>query len=309
MMSHRQSDTKSDSLSPEEAFLLVANETRARIIQELGLAWSTDWPGIISYSALMDRVGAEDSGRFNYHLSKLTGRYVSDRDEGYKLNFPGLRIYRSIVAGTFTEDVTIHAFELDSTCFDCQSKLEAQYSDTLATITCPECGTRYGEYPFPPRGTTERERSELLAAADQRSRHHQSQYINGVCPWCGSEPSTRIETPETSDLASWANTPFDVHILHQCDDCGGLEGHSVGKRLLYHPAVIAFYYDHGSDLATIPSWKLEFAVTDRFTAIDSRDPWRLSVTVPQDSAVLRVTLDESLTVIETSRESTTRQRD
>jgi hypothetical protein len=304
-MSDGEPATDADSLPPEEAFLLLADETRARIVQELGAAWSTDWPGVVSYAELMERVGVDDSGRFNYHLSKLVGRFVSDREEGYKLNFPGLRVYRGIIAGTFTSDVTIDAFRVDSTCFECGSRLEGRYSDTLATVTCPECDVRYGEYPLPPRGATSRTPEELLVAADQRSRHHQSQFIRGVCPWCGSEPETRIETPETSDLASWASTPYVVQIVHQCADCGGLAGHSVGKRLLVQPAVVAFYYDHGIDLSTVPSWELELVVTDRFTAVESREPWRISVAVPLDGEALRVELDDSLAVVDVMRDSAT----
>lgn len=301
-MDFKQTKENAEYLSPEGAFLLLSDETRVQILQELGEAWTREWPGIVSYADLMERVGAENSGRFNYHLSKLVGRYIDQRDSGYKLNFHGLRVYRTIISGTLTDSLTIEEFRLESTCFDCGGKLEASYADTIAAIFCPSCNLRYGEYPLPPRGASKRDRYELLVTADQRSRHHQSQFLSGVCPWCGSKPKTRIESPESSDLATWASTPFNVQIIHQCRECGALSGHSVGKRVIQHPAVITFYYDQGIDVADRPSWEVELVVTDRFTTIESRTPWEISVDVPLDGESLSVHLDQSLAITSWNRE-------
>lgn len=286
--------------SAADRFTLLADETRASILRELGRAWTDDWPGVVTYSDLMDRVNAVDSGRFNYHLSKLVDVYVSDRDDGYKLNFPGLRVYRTIVAGSITEPLEFDDVDVEATCFECDGGLVGRYADTIASIHCGDCGLRYGEYPLPPRGALDRSPRDVLVTADRRARQNVSQFLAGVCPWCGSDPSTQIETSASSDIAAWADTPFDVHVIHTCEACGALHGHSVGKRLLTHPPILEAFHSRDHPLLSIPSWELEFVATDRWTTVVETDPWRIGVRVPvDDEAAIEVTLDGSLDAVRT----------
>ena len=63
------------TLAPDDAFELLGNETRVRILQTLGTA---DEP--VPFSELHDRVGLRDSGQFNYHLDRLVGHFLQKTD-------------------------------------------------------------------------------------------------------------------------------------------------------------------------------------------------------------------------------------
>lgn len=54
-------------VTPEEAFALLANETRVSALEAL---WESRGE-IVPFSELRRRVGVRDAGQFHYHLSKL----------------------------------------------------------------------------------------------------------------------------------------------------------------------------------------------------------------------------------------------
>lgn len=71
--------------SPVEAFSLLANEDRLAILDALVRAHRRgETP--LSFSALRERVGIGDSGRFAYHLRELTGHFVARSSDGYSLH-------------------------------------------------------------------------------------------------------------------------------------------------------------------------------------------------------------------------------
>ncbi|UIO99967.1 helix-turn-helix domain-containing protein [Halobaculum sp. CBA1158] len=65
----------------------LASEHRVAILRELAAA---DAP--LTFSELRERVGMRDTGRFNYHLGELRGRFVRERDGGYVLGHAGERV-------------------------------------------------------------------------------------------------------------------------------------------------------------------------------------------------------------------------
>lgn len=70
-----------------DALSALASEHRIAILRELAAA---DEP--LSFSALRERIGMRDTGRFNYHLGELRGRFVRERDGGYVLGHAGERV-------------------------------------------------------------------------------------------------------------------------------------------------------------------------------------------------------------------------
>lgn len=74
--------------TPEEAFSLVANETRFQILQALWEADATQQ----TFPDLRASVGIRDSGQFNYHLGKLIPEFVRQPDDGYELTYAGRQI-------------------------------------------------------------------------------------------------------------------------------------------------------------------------------------------------------------------------
>ncbi|MFB6103348.1 MAG: hypothetical protein ABEJ73_12400 [Haloplanus sp.] len=58
----------SDGLRPDDAFTLLADRTRIKIIRALGDASTPGVPETLSFSELRRRADISGSGRFNYHL-------------------------------------------------------------------------------------------------------------------------------------------------------------------------------------------------------------------------------------------------
>ncbi|MFW6152937.1 MAG: winged helix-turn-helix domain-containing protein [Halobacteriota archaeon] len=87
-----------DDAEPPDLFDLLSDATRRRIIEELYVASEPT----LRFSELTRRVGVRDSGRFNYHLSRLRGSVVERTDEGYRLTDRG-----ELVAGAVFDQLEV----------------------------------------------------------------------------------------------------------------------------------------------------------------------------------------------------------
>ncbi|MEF8813342.1 MAG: helix-turn-helix domain-containing protein [Halovenus sp.] len=74
-----------ESADPEEVLSALSDSTRVDILRAL---WDPDRE-TVPFSELRDAVRVRDSGKFNYHLDKLTDRFVRKTDEGYELTTDG----------------------------------------------------------------------------------------------------------------------------------------------------------------------------------------------------------------------------
>lgn len=81
----------SEDTPPEEAYALLANETRIEIVRALGEANTA-----LTFSTLKERVGVRDSGGFNYHLQRLRGTFVKREACGYALTDSGEQVSESL---------------------------------------------------------------------------------------------------------------------------------------------------------------------------------------------------------------------
>lgn len=90
----------SDPAEAAGLFELLSDETRVRIIGELyeQCQRTPDAP-CLPFSALYDRVGGDDSGRFNYHLKRLREGLVEKRGDGYALTPLGVRLASLVADG------------------------------------------------------------------------------------------------------------------------------------------------------------------------------------------------------------------
>ena len=83
-----------------DLFGLLSDETRVRIVGELYVVHQhRPNDPTLSFSALVDRVGVTDTGRFNYHLGRLRGTLVEKRENGYALTPAGTRLGSLLVDG------------------------------------------------------------------------------------------------------------------------------------------------------------------------------------------------------------------
>lgn len=74
-----------------DALEVLGNEIRMDIVRELAEA---DEP--LSFTELRERVGLRDSGKFNYHLTRLCSYFVRDTGDGYELGHAGTRLVAAV---------------------------------------------------------------------------------------------------------------------------------------------------------------------------------------------------------------------
>jgi len=127
------------TLSPDDAFAVLGNETRVGILQALGGA---DEP--VSFSELRDRVGMRDTGQFNYHLDKLVGHFVRRSDEGYALRRAGERVVEAVLSGAVTDAPVLKPTVVDHPCPLCGAPVEVTFREERVEMYCTECPGNYG---------------------------------------------------------------------------------------------------------------------------------------------------------------------
>lgn len=292
-MSDQGSD-QAGATSPTTVFRTLAHPIRGRVLAALAAA-----DGGLRYGLLRERVDVRDNGKFNYHLGELRDRFVAKRDERYHLTPVGRRAHELVVAGTLGTVRTTRSFETASTCLECGGRLRARYDGVDFRLDCRACGRCHRSMRLPPGAVTGRDDAALLDAVDAVHRRRLASLADGVCPHCRGRVSVDATT------AAWAredgSRSLSCGFEYACRDCGGEWTTTVGERVLEHPAVVAFYHDHGVDVRESHVWDLEFAATDHDTRLRSRDPLRLELR-PQcgnDELVLVVADDGS--VVRSSR--------
>ena len=290
--------TEASGPNPDEVFTLLAERARVKIIEALGDAATPGRPARLSFSELRRRADISGSGRFNYHLKRLVGRFVEETDGGYRLSYPGVRVYRAIRAGTFTNSHRIDPFELDATCHVCGGPQEAAYHGCLFRVRCGgDCEAVFYRYFCPPNSLADQDRAAILRAVSERIRREIGSMASGVCPWCCGAMDTRVSSPDDGD----DNPAIDHRVRHACGTCGGTVYTRPGDLLTTHPAVVSFLYRHGVDVTSRRVWRLPFAASDERTTATSSDPWRATVRVECAGETLALRLDEEASVIEVRR--------
>lgn len=288
-----------EDLPPDDAFTLLADRTRIKIIRTLADAATPGVPARLSFSELRRRADISGSGRFNYHLNRLVGQFVEETEDGYRLSYPGVRVYQTLEAGTFTDSCRIEPFELDAPCHVCGASQEAAYRDCLFRVRCAgDCEAVFYRYFCPPSSLAERERECLLHAVSERIRREIGSMARGVCPWCCGRMEARVLPPD-AEKSQRENPAIEHRVLHACCTCDATIYTRAGDLLVTHPAVVSFFHDHGVDVTRRRVWRLPFAASDERTAVEETDPWRATVRIDCEGDILRLRLDEELSVIET----------
>lgn len=282
-------------LKPAEAFSLIGNEIRVKILEAL---WYADEQPV-DFTTLCARVEADNSAQFNYHLGQLTGHFVRKTDDGYELRTAGESVVQAVVEGSFNAHPDLAPIETGDACITCGSSLIATYSDEKLAIGCQACGRTHGKYSFPPGGLIGRDGDETLSAFNQRVRHLHSLARDGVCPECSGKMQTNIVRGEACCLDA------TLRVEYTCLQCRNDLCSTIGVALLDQPPVISFYRDHGIDLRSTPYWQLDWCVSDDCATVVSTDPWRIKITITENGDTLTVTLGEQLSVLATDNAEST----
>jgi len=285
--------TVPDVEATADAFGVLADPVRVEILAAL---WRDDETPL-QYSTLLAEVGVQDSGRFNYHLSKLTDHFVAKTDDGYRLRPSGLLVVNAIYAGSYVDAPVRGGLDVGGACPACGGDLVGTYDEGMFRVTCTDCGTQAFMLSFPPRGVETRPDDDaLLHAVSVHARAHARRANSGLCPFCGGSMAGTLELDADSQL------PASTLVLRECDNCGVTNRSSVGFAVLEHPAVAGFLHEQGVP-RDAPPWHFEWCLDDDCVTVESRDPPRASVavTAPDAESALRVTVDEAGEVVGTER--------
>lgn len=272
---------------------------RAQILDALGgVRDAKSAPPVLSFSELRAAVESDiDSSQFNYHLQQLVGRYVRRTDGGYQMRPVGMLLYRTIRAGTVTDELCVAAFETGIDCYRCGGSILADPDFGEFWLQCAECEHFYDMVMAPPATVNEGNTDELLTRLDQYNRHRRLAFRRGICPVCMHRVDQRITTV---DEEPYTNTELvDRHVHWSCGHCGHRMFASRGMALADTPTVLSFFESRGVDLTERTVWEFEFAMTDRTLTVHSTDPMEFSLDISHEDAALELLVDEHLSILET----------
>ncbi|MEF8881368.1 MAG: helix-turn-helix domain-containing protein [Halapricum sp.] len=305
--------------SAEEAFALLGNDTRIRILRALGAA-----EGPLSFSTLYERVDVQGSGQFNYHLEQLVDHFVRKTEEGYVLTRAGRRVVEAVLAGTVTEDPTVERTPVDEACAYCGAPIEVTWAAGSVILYCTECAGKYGEehatdkrgapagegylgrYSLPPAGVEGRTPEEMLRAAWTWGRLEMMAVASGICPRCSGsvEQSVRVCTDHDADggRCSTCHNRDAISVSFECTTCIFEGGGSAAIGLVAQTELLDLLTDHGLNPVTPAQiHALDRVHNDYGERIHATDPFEgeFTFSVDEDSLLLRV--NANLDVIEAVR--------
>lgn len=286
-------DAVVERLTPAEAFDIVGEETRLRVLEVLN-----DADEALSFGDLRDRVGADDPGGFNYHLQRLTDRFVRDTEEGYRLAPAGRRVVGAILSGAFTKTMDADTVPVDGACTICEGDLEANFDGDHVRVQCAQCEWVNSGPAVPPAILEGWPLDEAPAAAGRWLQRKSLSAKLGVCPNCDGRLDQRLCLPDDPAAPDWFQGFVSVATrVAECRNCGHWWHSVVERAVLVEPAVVAFHHQHGIDVLETPAWELDWPETGLATLV-SDDPLRVAVPVTLDDETRTFVVDRSLTVVE-----------
>lgn len=306
------------TLSPDEAFAALSDETRMEILKTLAEA-----DGPLSFSSVYDRVSSEDTGNFTYHLDKLVGHFVQETEEGYGLRRAGERVIEAVVSGAVTETPVIEPTQIDWPCSQCGAPTEVSYRRGMVALSCSECEGLYagedekapvhddlldegylGVASLPPAAIQGRSPAEVLQAALTWSFLERLAMSNAVCPRCAAKVDRRLEICEDHDmgegLCESCDWQYPVSFEATCPNCPyAMEG-LLQTALHGHPVALDFVTDQGFNPVrpTRDQWERMSEAAE--VEVVTVDPAVARLTYSLDGDSVSITVDEHLNTIDSS---------
>ncbi|WP_410766559.1 winged helix-turn-helix domain-containing protein [Haloferax sp. DFSO60] len=278
----------------EAAFSLLADETRLSILRVLA-----DSPHEkLTFSQLRGRVGIADSGRFNYHLGKLTNLFVKKTEGGYELRLAGWMVVGAILAGSYTRGEDIGPVPVSAPCAVCGGTVEATYANETVAIACVDCDQQYTSAGIPPGVFEGYDDADLADVADLYTRSVFSQARLGFCSRCHGRIEPRLVTDTSELLMHDCKGPTAAYTCERCHD---EHISSVHLAFIDHPAVVSFYYDHDVDLTRPHLWGGPWQ-SKPTVELESEDPLRARVEFAAGDETLRLSVDDALSVLDIERQ-------
>lgn len=301
-----------------EAFNLLSSEVRLAILLALWEAKDPTGGGrTLSFSELYDAVDVSDSGNFTYHLEKLEEQFIESTEEGYTLAPAGSKIVRAVISGSGITEPTLEPTEIDIPCPYCEAPTSITYRDGRLFHLCSECGGNEESEEYPPGtlffwrldtpGLADRRPEEVSTASALSFKKRVVGMVDRVCPACSGPVEATMKVCEDHQIEEngvchTCGRRNEVDAVYYCTVC---KNHFVGPPsvvVAQHPAVIAFYYEHGIQYQYDPDIevmnRLPALLWNHSQELVSTDPPRVTVTIRYDGDEISLTLDEEMRVVE-----------
>ena len=279
---------ETDVAVPQEAFALLGHRLRLEILVALLADWRAAYTDPRGYAELMRAVGEPDSGKFNYHLRKLTGSYVRKTDAGYVPTASATALYRAVLATRPTVQATRTTLDPEADCPACGVPLTGTYEAGFVSLVCPACASPRAafSYPFPQNGLDGRTDAEVFTALDGRVRAEVGLARSGQCPDCAGEIAVTV-TPTALDV------PEEEPVELTCETCTWQVSVDPLTPLLSETRVAAALSEIGISVETTNAWELPTpAVVD-----SSEESAALRLEVTHDGMTATIDVDAQLQVV------------
>lgn len=291
------------SQSSDEVFALLANETRIKILEALAHAENEANPGesppSLSFSEIYDRVNIDSTSKLSYHLGELVGIFIYKSEDGYSFTHVGDRIIHLILASNYEQPERFDPIEIDEQCLFCESiGLKVRLNHQSIVIACPACGESLTDTVTPAQ-IRSWDTTALLESIAVKQAAEYRQVLHGTCPACSGRMATDILAHKDRPLPE--NMSFLVS--DECQCCLDCYTVPLSYRVAYHPASVAFYWDHGIDITSTGSWEMyRYLAENRWSAerLDTSPP-EYHVILGYESEALHAYLDSEATIVRTER--------
>lgn len=299
------------TLPPDEAFKVLGNETRIRILQALGEATDP-----LSFTELRRTVGIDQGRQFNYHLDKVVGHFVQKSDDGYELRHPGERVVEAVLSGAVTDVPVIERTTIDHACELCDAPIEMRLEEERLDTYCTECpGLRSKEDPtgdghlsgyfLPPAGVKGRTPEELFEAAWTWTHLELLSLSSDICPRCSATVDVGMSVCEDHEtgasLCDECTNRYAMRLHFRCPNCIFSVTGTAPVYLISHTRLLDFLTSHGRNpVSPRDPAAVQHVVSTYDEEIVSRDPFEARLTFFIDGTSLTMTVDEDLSVVTTT---------
>jgi hypothetical protein len=155
----------------------------------------------------------------------------------------------------------------------------------VTEVACDACESALFPTALPPGGYADGDRERFADALDARLRRRIESVSDGVCPECAGEVDATVESAgeapddEATAVREVAGDSPPVQATFDCETCELTLRCPVTLTMLSHPAVVAFYHDHGEDVRERPVWNVGAEWREHLV---SRVPWCVVVSARID---------------------------
>lgn len=290
--------------TPDDVFRLLSDGIRLDILSVIAIEQhqKEEGVGMLTFSAIYDRVDVDNTSKLSYHLGELTGTFLRKTDAGYAFTHAGEEMARFILAENYQQPADIGRIETAGSCLHCnENELYATRAEQFFTIRCSACERPSFVYVITPAQVRSHGGEQLVTSVTWEHAADFLKIRHGLCPACAGKMTTHVR--DVSDVASVEAVPARYAAASECEECLRYVSIPLTHTAAYHQESIAFHWDRGVDILGSGAWRLHHNLHDgQWTAERTEtDPDEYRVDLRHETAMLRLFLDEHAAVTRTER--------